>query len=213
MPRLSRTLIVFLCVLALARPALAFAPYAVAGIAWLVEAVGIPVSYALGCGLAYSPPIRVFGTERSVYGFDFGSMACHAENVYGLQLSLCGGVVEEDLWGLQLGVLATGYASRELLFGDYHFFNSDYAQMNGLQFGTFAAKTSTVNGLQSSAIYAEAQTVNGLQVGFVNRATRLHGLQIGVCNLAERGLGLQVGVVNFAGSGAAACFPLLNVVY
>ena len=197
----------------MAKSACAFAPWMAAGALWLGEYVALPVAYCLGCAFAYSPPIRVFGTEANVYGLDWGSLACHARNVYGLQMSFCGGSFERDLYGLQLGILASGYAQQDLPFDDYHFFDLDSCRMNGLQFGTFAARTSTANGLQLSAGFAEAGTVNGLQFGLVTKARRLHGLQVGLCNSAERGLGLQVGLINCAESGLAGFLPILNLVY
>ena len=203
-----------LCALLLTRSAFAFVdPLTLSLAIWFTTYVGAPVSYALGCAFAYSPAIRMFGTEENVYGLDWGSLACHAGNVYGLQMSFCGGSFERRLYGLQLGILASGYAQQELPFGDYHFCNLDSCRMNGLQFGTFAAKTATANGLQASAIYAEARKVNGIQVGLVTSARTLHGLQVGLYNRAERGLGLQVGVLNSAASGLAGCLPLLNFVY
>ena len=209
----AKKILLALVTLLTVRSALAFVPAMAVGIAWFTQYVGLPVSYALSCGLVCSPPLRAFGDEDNVYGFDWGSLACHTRNVYGLQLAFCGGAVEHHLYGLQLGILASGYAMRELPFGDYHFFNLDFCHMNGLQFGTFAAKTATANGVQLSAVYAEAQKVNGLQVGLVNRTGRLRGLQVGLVNMAEKGCGLQVGGFNCAGSGLAGCLPVLNFVY
>ena len=209
-----RKTVLALCVALAARSALAFFDPLTIGLAtWLATSVAMPVSYAVGCATAYSPPIRVFGSQRAVYGLDWGSLACHAENVYGLQMSFCGGSFEEDLFGLQLGLVASGYAQEELPFGEYHFFSIDRCRLNGVQFGTFAAKTATVNGIQLSAVYNEARTVNGFQIGLVNNARKLHGLQVGLYNEARRGLGLQVGVVNLAGSGLAGFLPVLNLVF
>ena len=209
-----RKAVLVLCVALISRSAFAFFDPLTIGLAsWFATSIGMPVSYAFGCAFAYSPPIRVFGTERAVYGFDWGSLACHAENVYGAQLSFIGGSVEEDLYGLQLGIFASGYAQEELPFDEYHFFNIDHCRMNGIQFGTFAAKTATANGFQLSAIYTEARTVNGVQVGLVNTTRKLHGLQVGLYNSAVRGLGLQVGLINLAERGLAGCLPVLNFVY
>ena len=187
-----------LCIVMAVHNACAFDPVTVSLATWFVTYVGAPVSYCLGCAFAYSPPIRAFGTEASVYGLDWGSLACHARDVYGLQMSFCGGSFEHRLYGLQLGILASGYAQQDLPFGDYHFCNPDFGRLYGLQFGTFAAK---------------AATVNGLQVGLVTSANRLHGLQVGLYNSAEDGLGVQVGLVNCAGSGLAGCLPVLNFVF
>ena len=208
-----RRALLFLCVFLLTKSACAFAPWIAAGAVWLTEYVGIPVCSALGCAFAYSPPIRAFGTERAVYGLDWGSLACHAGNVYGMQMSFVGGSFERSLYGLQIGILASGYAQEEVPFGDYHFCNLDFCQMNGIQFGTLAAKTATANGCQLSAIYTEARTVNGLQVGLVNTTRKLRGIQAGIYNSTERGLGLQVGLVNCTRSGLADFLPILNFVY
>ena len=209
-----RKLAFVLCVTLISRSAFAFFdPVTISLAAWFTTSIAMPVSYALGCAFAYSPGIRVFGTERAVYGLDWGSLACHAENVYGLQMSFVGGSVEESLYGLQLGILASGYAQEEIPLGDYHLFNIDHCRMNGIQFGTFAAKTAMANGFQLSAVYNEAQTVNGFQVGLVNETRKLHGLQVGLCNTAKRGFGLQVGLCNFTNSGLVKFFPVLNFVF
>lgn len=212
--RRMRRLALVLCMTLISQSAFAFFDPVTIGLAtWFTTSIGMPVSYALGCAFAYSPGMRLFGTERAVYGLDWGSLACHAGNVYGMQLGFIGGSVEENLYGLQFGILASGYAQEELPFDEYHFFNIDHCRMNGIQFGTFAAKTAMVNGFQLSAISNEAQTVNGFQVGLVNETRKLHGLQIGLYNEAMRGLGLQVGLVNFTRSGMSKFFPVLNFVF
>ena len=209
-----KKLILVLCVTLISRSAFAFFdPVTISLATWFTTSIGLPVSYALGCATTYSPPVRLFGTERAVYGLDWGSLACHAENVYGMQLSFVGGSVEESLYGLQLGIIASGYAQEELPFDEWHLFNIDHCRMNGIQFGTFAAKTATANGFQLSAVYNEARTVNGVQVGLVNTTGKLHGLQVGLYNEARRGLGIQVGVCNFAHSDMFGFFPVLNFVF
>ena len=201
------------CALLLAQTASAFDPFLISGGVWLTECVLSPLGYVLGCAFAFSPPIRVVGTEKCVYGLDWGSLACHAQTVYGMQFGFCGGSFERRLCGLQVGVLASGYAMEELPFDEYHFFDLDSCRLYGLQFGTFAAKSATVNGFQLSAIYTEAQTVNGFQVGLVNVTRRLRGVQAGLYNSAECGCGLQVGVVNRAESGLADVLPVVNFVF
>lgn len=208
-----RRLGLILCVTLISKSACAFDPVTVGAAGWLATSIGLPVSYALGCAFAYSPGIRVFGTERAVYGLDWGSLACHAEKVYGMQMSFIGGSVEESLYGLQFGIIASGYAQEELPFDECHFFNIDHCRMNGIQFGTFAAKTAMANGFQLSAVYSEAQTVNGFQVGLVNETRKLHGLQVGLYNSAVRGLGLQVGLINRAERSFAEYLPVLNFVH
>ena len=212
--RRMRKPVLALCAMLIARSAFAFFdPVTISLIYGFATSIAMPVSYALGCAFAYSPGIRVFGTEKAVYGLDWGSLACHAENVYGMQMSFVGGSVEENIYGLQFGIIASGYAQEEIPMGDYHIFNVDHCHMNGIQFGTFASKTAMANGFQLSAVYNEAQTVNGFQIGLVNETRKLHGLQVGLCNTAKRGLGLQVGLCNFTRSGLIKFFPVLNFVF
>jgi len=208
-----RRVVLSLCAFLLVRTAFAFDPVTLSVCSWLATAVVAPVGYLFGCATALSPPVRLFGNQNAVYGLDWGSLACHAGSVYGMQMSFCGGSFENSLYGLQLGILASGYAMQELPFDEYHFCNLDLCRMNGLQFGTFAAKTSTANGLQLSAVYAEARTANGLQVAFVNSAQRLRGVQVGIVNSAQGGVGLQLGILNRVGQGLAPCLPVLNIVY
>ena len=208
-----RKAILFLAVALISKSACAFDPVTIGLASWFTTSIGLPVSYALGCAFAYSPAIRIFGTERAVYGLDWGSLACHAENVYGMQMSFVGGSVEESLYGLQFGIIASGYAQEEVPLGDYHLFNIDHCKMNGIQFGTFAAKTAMASGFQLSAIYTEAQTINGFQIGLVNTTRKLHGLQVGLYNSAVRGLGLQVGLINHAERSFVEYLPVLNFVY
>lgn len=210
---LKRRLLAAACAALIVKSACAFDPFLISGGIWLTEYVVSPLAYVLGCAFAFSPPIRVCGTERAVYGLDWGSLACHAENVYGLQMGFCGGSVEERMCGLQLGILASGYAVEDLPHDEYHFFNLDSNRLYGLQFGTFAAKSTTVNGFQLSAVYTQAETVNGFQVGLVNVSERLRGLQVGLLNSAAGGCGLQVGLANVAGSGLAGFLPVVNFVY
>lgn len=205
---------VLLLLLAVTKPAFAFfEPITWSVIAGAAVSIGAPVGYLLGSATAFSPPVRVFGDEYAVYGLDWGSLACHAGSVYGLQMSFWGGSFEDSLYGLQLGIVASGYAKEELPFDEYHFCNLETCRMNGLQFGTFAAKTATANGLQLSAVYTEAKTVNGLQIGLVNSTRRLRGLQVGLCNSADQGFGLQIGLLNSTRSGVCSCLPVLNFVY
>ena len=97
-----RKLALVLGVALISRSAFAFFdPVTISLAAWFTTSIAMPVSYALGCATTDSPPVRLFGTERAVYGLDWGSLACHAENVYGMQMSFCGGSVEESLYGLQ----------------------------------------------------------------------------------------------------------------
>ena len=212
MSRMRKAILV-LAVTLISRSACAFDPMTIGLVGWFATSIGMPVTYALGCAFAYSPGIRIFGTERAVYGLDWGSLACHARNVYGMQLGFVGGSVEESLHGLQLGILASGYAQEELPFGEWHLFNIDHCRMNGIQFGTFAAKAATANGLQLSAVYTEARTINGFQVGLVNTTRKLRGLQVGLYNSAVRGLGLQVGLINHAERSFVEYLPVLNFVY
>lgn len=101
-----RRLALVLCMTLISQSAFAFFDLVTIGLAtWFTTSIGMPVSYALGCAFAYSPGMRLFGTERAVYGLDWGSLACHAGNVYGMQLGFIGGSVEENLYGRDVQVL------------------------------------------------------------------------------------------------------------
>ena len=112
-----RKLALALGVALISRSAFAFFdPVTISLAAWLTTSIAMPVSYALGCATTYSPPVRLFGTERTVYGLDWGSLACHAENVYGMQMSFCGGSVEEGVLYqvVKSGTYVTGFGTKEV---------------------------------------------------------------------------------------------------
>lgn len=176
-------------------------------------------------------PIRIFGTENIVVGIDRGSVGCKAKNVYGTQIGIFGGGVEEDMCGLQLGALWTGHIAGVDL---------DHCRMHGIQLGTCFARTATANGFQLSAVYAESKTVNGMQFsafgarsetvnglqfgGFYAKSKELNGLsiasacqsddvcglQLGFVNLAKKIHGVQIGVYNSADEGACFQLGILN---
>ena len=107
---------VLLLLLVVTKSAFAFfEPITWSVIAGAAVSIGAPVGYLLGSATAFSPPVRVFGDEYAVYGLDWGSLACHAGSVYGLQMSFWGGSFEDSLYGLQLGLVASGYAKEKLL--------------------------------------------------------------------------------------------------
>lgn len=178
---------------------------------------GLPVLAATGYGLSHTPSIHIFGTEKRTVGLDWGSLANRSRNVYGIQLSLWGGGFSEDLFGVQMGILTSGWVDE---------YDVSHCRMNGLQFAPFAVKTSTVNGFQICPFYATARIVNGfqcggiyssagkvrgIQCGIVNVARRVDGLQIGVYNTTVRGYCLQLGIVNVVGRRNCRFLPLVNV--
>jgi len=201
---------------------------------------GTPVAIALCYGMSKTPPIRMFGTEDSVYGIDWGSLDCKAGNVYGTQLSMWGGGVTGSLYGLQCGILASGYVTSNKL---------DRCTVDGVQFGTLAAKSATVNGMQISGCVCNASGVNGVQfagivcfadevsgvqcAGFMSKTQFLCGIaasilclgddvrgcQFGIVNKAKRMAGVQVGVYNEVSAGkclqigAVNCVPTAKLEY
>ena len=196
-----KRIIVLICALCFAGQAMAMD--LVSHIALHIAAhIAVPV---VVYGLSKTPPIRMFGTEDAVYGLDWGSLSCKAKNVYGAQLSMCGGGVEEDLYGLQVGAIASGWVTSNKL---------DHCHMNGMQLGTFAAKTATANGFQLSGVYSEANVVNGMQFagiyeesdevngfqlsGFESKSRTLRGLGIAPLCLSDEVHGVQCGIVNKA---------------
>lgn len=176
-----------------------------------------PVLGAVGYGLSHTPPIHIFGTERTTVGLDWASLSSRSRNVYGLQMSLWGGGFSEDLVGLQMGILTSGWSEE---------CDTSKCRMNGLQFAPFAVKTTTANGFQICPFYATAKVVNGfqcggcyssagkvrgIQCGIVNISRRVDGLQIGVYNAAMRGYCLQLGLINVVGRRACPFFPIVNM--
>lgn len=74
--RRMRRLALVLCMTLISQSAFAFFDPVTIGLAtWFTTSIGMPVSYALGCAFAYSPGMRLFGTERAVYGLDWGSLS------------------------------------------------------------------------------------------------------------------------------------------
>jgi len=73
--------------------------------------------------------------------------------VYGGQFSVWGGGVTDSLYGLQCGILASGYVTSNKL---------DHCVVYGAQYGTLAAKSALVNGMQMSGGMCDARRVNGL---------------------------------------------------
>lgn len=172
--------------------------------AQLVSEYGLPVLAATGYGLSHTPSIHVFGTEKCTVGLDWGSLANRSRNVYGLQLSLWGGGFSEDLVGLQLGILTSGWVEE---------YDTSHCRMNGIQVVPFAVKTSMVNGFQVCPFYATARTVNGFQCGGVySSAGKVHGIQCGIINVARRVDGIQVGLYNLTTRGYCLQLGLVNVV-
>ena len=165
---------------------------------------GLPILAATGYGLSHTPSIHVFGTERMTVGFDWGSLSNRSRNVYGLQLSLWGGGFAEDLFGVQAGILTSGWVDG---------YNTSRCRMNGLQFAPFAVKTSMVNGFQVCPFYAEARMVNGFQTGgCCSRAESVHGIQCGIVNIANRVDGFQIGLYNATRRGYCLQVGLINVI-
>lgn len=210
MRKIARALILVCCTCA-ALPSFAF--WKVLAVDTVAAVLGFPVA-DFGDGRAHS--LGLIETEEAVYGLDRGSHWVAMKNVYGLQLGIFGGGVEENMCGLQLGLFSNGWNKDHEL---------DHCWMNGIQFAPFAVKTATANGFQLSVLYAEAKTVNGLQFaalcssetlngiqcGIVNLAESANGVQVGIWNRTEKGTCLQVGVLNLTPGSGLGCLPVINV--
>lgn len=185
--------------------------------AQLCAEYGLPVLAAVGYGISHTPPIHIFGTERTTVGLDWASLSSRTRNVYGLQMSLWGGGFSEDLFGVQMGILTSGWSED---------CDTSKCRMNGIQFAPFAVKTTMANGFQICPFYASAKIVNGfqcggcyssagkvrgIQCGVVNVARRVDGIQIGIYNATIRGYCLQVGLINVVGRRKCPFLPILNV--
>lgn len=165
---------------------------------------GVPLVTMTGYGIAHTPSIHLFGTEKTTVGLDWASLASRSRNVYGLQMSIFGGAFAEDLYGVQMSLLASGWVDG---------YDTSRCRMNGIQFAPFAVKTTTVNGFQICPFYAKAQTVNGFQTGGIySEARTVHGIQCGIVNIARRVDGLQIGVYNGTALGYCMQLGLINYV-
>ena len=77
-------------------------------------------------------------------------------------MSLWGGGFAEDLFGVQAGILTSGWVEG---------YNTSRCRMNGLQFAPFAVKMSMVD---------------GFQIGLYNATRRGYCLQVGLINVIDR---------------------------
>ena len=145
------------------------------------------------------PTIPLFGTESTVYGLQLSffsdydkdcgpSRSCETKNIYGGQLSMGNGNVVHNLYGLRLGVLASG-----------NVVSNNHECCNGIQIGTLRSDSERVYGLQLGGICALAGEMNGIQVsGFMVESTKLRGVDVAMLSLSEDVYGMQIGLVNKA---------------
>jgi len=198
-------LVVGLCIgRASANPYLLLLPFAITG-AQIASTLGPPLTAMTGYGICHTPSVHIFGTENTTVGLDWSSFGSRSRNVYGLQMSLCGGGFAEDLYGVEMSLLACGWVNE---------YDISMCHMNGIEIAPFAVKTAMANGFQVCPVYSKAKVVNGLQLGgFYAQTGLLRGMQCGLVNSAIRTDGLQIGLYNATRYGHFLQIGLLNCVY
>ncbi len=157
----------------------------------------------VGFDLVLAPGIRLSGkTPPPVRaGFELGLLG-HSDAIRGVQLSLLGGIVQDDMRGLQLNPgfsLTYGTALGAQITGGV---NMAMGGIRGLQLATAAnISDGEMYGAQIALVNFAAGSVRGAQVGLVNWSReKTHGAQVGLVNVAripERST--QVGLINVNG--------------
>ncbi len=117
------------------------------------------------------------------------NVSAPGENVYGLELSGTGTLMEGRIVGISLGWIG-----------------SIKNKVTGLV-GTLGVNTARdVTGIQVGGHNTTYRTA-GAQIGFSNRASELYGLQLGVFNGCHDGHGIQIGLLN---ANERRWMPIIN---
>ncbi len=165
--------------------------------------------------LVLAPRLRLSGVkdEPILNNFVLGLVG-HSDALRGVQLSLAGNIVEDEMTGAQLSsgfnlVYGAGRGVQSASLG-----NIALSDFRGAQLGAFGnvAGASFVGAQMGTVNVAQGQ-VRGAQIGVLN-GTRdeVRGAQVGVLNVATRGAaGAQIGVVNYGGAVRGAQIGVVNV--
>ena len=164
-------------------------------------------------------PITQYPYEGSIYGLRFNPGWGSHEKVYGLDMSLIGGITSKAFAGAAVaGFFNTNLSTANIIgfqIAGLGNFNLGKTRVYGIQFGNILNVNSGqafIYGLQAS-IFANLgkNYVKGIQIGVYNRAEIVKGLQIGVINSAGSLHGIQIGLLNFHNKGAIPFFPGINI--
>ena len=145
----------------------------------------------------------LYGSHRSVSGFDFGLLGNFTETSFA-GLAVAGGFNRNKGKATVLGLQLAGIAN----------LNMEKTRVYGVQAAlvNYNKAESHVVGLQlAGANLSKDTTIYGVQAGVWNNARSVYGFQIGVVNMATDLHGLQIGLVNFHHNGLFKVAPIINV--
>ncbi len=179
--------------------------------------------------IVLAPEFRSGGrtNERVVNNFVLGGVG-HSSELRGMQLSLVGNLVDEEMVGAQVSVAfnrARGdskglQATSGINLAEHDFVglqtaavaNAVRGDMRGLQAGVINHIGGGVVGLQAGVVNHVGGEVRGLQTAVAAYAGRVRGLQASVAGVAAGPVqGLQVAVVNIGGAVTGAQIGVLNI--
>jgi hypothetical protein len=153
--------------------------------------------------LVLAPGIRLSGNSPQPVRtkFELGLIG-HSDALHGVQLSAVGGIVQDEMRGLQFNSsfsLTYGPATGAQISSGV---NMAMGGMRGLQLGVGNVSNRGFHGAQVAMVNFAAGTMSGAQVGMVNVVDdATHGVQVGLVNVARvPAHGGQVGLVNVQGT-------------
>ena len=166
------------------------------------------------------PPVQFPPKSYGVTGVRINPLLGQHRDVYGLDLSLLGGITDQDFVGLAVagGVnINRGMTTvLGLQLAGVGNFASQKTNVWGLQIAGLMNRMtaeSAVNGLQISLLanIAPSTVIRGAQIGLYNKAKSVYGFQIGLINDCDNLHGIQLGMVNFHRTGLFYVSPFLNI--
>ncbi len=146
----------------------------------------------------------LYGSHRSVYGFDFGVVANRTKQTFtgiGAAGILNWTEGSTTAIGTQLAGVANWNTNKTTVYG---FQLAGILNMN--------KASSTVVGIQAALVNLSGHTgIYGAQIGVYNKARTVHGFQIGLVNDATDLHGIQIGLINFHRKGLFVVSPIINI--
>ncbi len=156
---------------------------------------------------------EVVVVSRMVFNLTVGA----AERVQGAQVSIIGGIIDENLTGFQGATVFNITQGNAGYFQAAGIFNITGGRLSGGQTASvFNIAGGGVTGFQGSAVFNIAGgdviggqlsllniagDVTGGQVGLVNIAQKVAGVQIGLVNIAEENTGIGIGLFTYSSNG------------
>lgn len=165
--------------------------------------------------------------DRVLNNFVLGVVVGHSHALEGLQLSLAGNIVADEMHGVQVAVgfnLARNSArwlqlsiGANVVGGDFlgaqgSLVNLVRGELKGVQGGLVNGALGGMKGVQGGLVNVAGGQMHGLQGGLVNIGNRVTGPQIGLVNVANHVRGVQIGLVNIGRSVEGESIGLLNLI-